>query len=52
MNHGWMDEWMNGRRNVDLDGDRRTVSGPADRRDYQVVQEIIVGSGPACEVNG
>lgn len=38
---GWMD--------VDLGGDRRTGGGPAGRRDYQAVQEIIVPSRPTCE---
>jgi len=35
---------MDERRDVDLDGDRRTCGGPAGRRDYQSVQEIIVRS--------
>ena len=46
-----MDEWLDGRRDVDLDIDRRTGGGPADRTDLQAVQEIIVRSRPACEVN-
>jgi hypothetical protein len=36
-----MDGWMDGRRDVDLDGDRRSGGGPAGRRDWQAVQEII-----------
>src|ERR1017187_6581936 len=32
------------RRDVDLDGDRRTGGGPAGRFDYQGVQEIIMPS--------
>lgn len=35
-----MDGWLDGRRDVALDGDRRTGSGPAGRRDQQAVQEI------------
>src|SRR5664279_4143671 len=35
---------MDGRRDVDLDGDRRTGGGPAGRFDYQGDQEIIVRS--------
>src|ERR1035437_9736922 len=35
---------MDGRRDVDLDGHLRTGGGPAGRRDYQGVQEIIVHS--------
>ena len=35
-----MDEWMGGRRDVDLDGDRRPGGGPAGRRDCEAVQEI------------
>jgi hypothetical protein len=46
-----MDGWMNRRRNVGLDGDRRAGGGPAGRRDYEAVQEIIVRSRPAGEVN-
>jgi hypothetical protein len=46
-----MDEWLDGRRDVGLDGDRRAGGGPAGRPDYQAVQEIIVRSRPACEVN-
>ena len=46
-----MDGWMGGRRDVDLDGDRRTGGGPSGCRDYQAVQEIIVPSRPACEAN-
>ena len=42
---------MGGRTDVALDGDRRSGGGPAGRRDYQVVQEIIVRSRPACEEN-
>jgi hypothetical protein len=33
-----MDGWMGGRRDVALDGDRRTGGGPAGRRDYQDVE--------------
>jgi hypothetical protein len=36
---------------MDLDGDRRTGGGPAGLRDYQAVQEIIVRSRSACELN-
>ncbi len=36
-----MDEWLDGRRDVDLDGDRRTGGGPARRRYQQAVQEVI-----------
>jgi len=36
-----MDGWMGGRTDVALDGDRRSGGGPAGRRDYQAVQEII-----------
>ena len=43
---------MDGRRDVDLDGDRRTGGGSAGRLDHQGVQEIVVRSQPACEVNG
>ena len=46
-----MDEWLDGRGDVDLDGDRRTGGGPAGRRDYQADQEIIVCSRPACEID-
>ena len=49
MNH--TNGWLDGRRDVDLDGDWRTGSSPAGRRDYQGVQEIIVRSRPACEMN-
>ena len=50
MNHtaGWMGGWAG---DVALDADRRTCGGPAGRRDYQAVQEIMVRSRPACEVN-
>jgi hypothetical protein len=43
----WMDEWLVGRRDVDLAGNRRTGGGPAGHRDYQVVKEIIVRSRSA-----
>ena len=43
---------MDGRGDVALDGDRRTGGGPAGRFDYEGVQEIVVRSQPACEVNG
>jgi hypothetical protein len=33
------------------DGDRHPGGGPAGRRHYKAVQEIIVHSRPACEVN-
>jgi len=35
MNHDgrWMDEWLDGRRDMDLDGDRRTGDSPTSRRD-------------------
>ena len=46
-----MDEWLDGRRNVDLDRDRLSDRGPAGRRDWQDVQEIIVRSRLAREVN-
>ena len=46
-----MDEWRDGRRNVGLDGNRRTGGGTVGRRDYEDVQEIIVHSRPACEVS-
>ena len=44
--YGRMDEWLDGRRDVDLDVDRRTGGGPADCRDCQDVQPKIVSSGP------
>jgi hypothetical protein len=31
-----MDEWLDGRRDVDLDADRRTGGGSSGYRDYQV----------------
>lgn len=37
-----MDEWLDGRRNVDLDCDRNTGASPAGRCDKQDVQEIIL----------
>ena len=37
----WMDEWLDGRRDVVLDGDRRPGGGPAGRPYQQSVQEII-----------
>ena len=46
-----MDEWLDGRRNVDLDGDRRIGGGSAGHRDYQIVQEIVVRSRPTRELN-
>lgn len=36
-----MDEWMVGRRHVALAGGRRAGGGPAGRRDWQAIQEII-----------
>ena len=36
---------------VGLDSDRRTDGGLADSRNFQDVQEIIVRSRAACEVN-
>lgn len=42
---------VDGRRDVDSDGDRRAGGGPAGRGDYQAVQKQIVTSRPACEVN-
>ena len=42
---------MVGRWDVDLGGDRRSGSGPAGRRDWQAVQEIIARSRPAGELN-
>jgi hypothetical protein len=48
---GWMGGWLDGRRDVALDGDRRTGGGPAGCPDHEGVQEIIVGSRPASEVN-
>lgn len=46
-----MDEWRDGWRDVDLDGDRGSGSGPAGRGDYQNVQEIIDRPQPACKLN-
>ena len=40
--------WMDGRGDVDLDGDRRTRGGFTGRRDQQGVREI--GCVPDCEV--
>ena len=37
-----MDERMVGRRDVDMDGDRRSGRGPAGRRDHQPVQEKMI----------
>jgi hypothetical protein len=34
---------MDGRRDVDLDGDRRSGCGSAGRRSYQAIQEIAAG---------
>ena len=42
---------MDGRRNVDLDGDRRSGGGPAGRRGYQAVQEIVLWLRTASEVS-
>ena len=39
-----MDKWLDGRRDVGLDGDRHPGGGPAGRRDQQAVQEIILPS--------
>ena len=33
-----MDEWLDGRRDVDLDSDRRPRGGPPGRSDYPAVQ--------------
>ena len=44
-----MDEWMVGRRDVALDGNRSGRRRPAGGRDPQAVQEIIQSRG--CEVN-
>jgi hypothetical protein len=38
-----MDGRMDGRRDVDLDGDRRNGGGSAGRRGYQAFQEIAAG---------
>jgi uncharacterized protein (DUF302 family) len=46
-----MDGGMGWRRNVALGGDRRSGGSPAGRRDWQAVQEIIVRSEPAGELN-
>jgi hypothetical protein len=35
-----MDEWLDGRRDVDLDGARRGGGGPAGRRNWQAVQKM------------
>ena len=43
---------MDGRGDVDLGGHRLGGCGSAGRRDWQDVQEIIVGSQATCEVNG
>lgn len=37
-----MDEWLDGRRDVDLAGDRHSGGGPARRRDQQPDQKIAV----------
>ena len=37
-----MDEWLDGRRGMDLGPDRRPGGGPAGRRDCKADQEIIV----------
>jgi hypothetical protein len=34
---GWMNEWLDGRRDVDLDCDRITGCDPPGRRDEQAV---------------
>ena len=39
---------LDGRRDMDLDGDRRTGGSLAGRRDYQAAQEIVLRSRPAC----
>lgn len=39
-----MDAWLDGRRNVDLDSDRRAGGSPAGGRDYQPVKKMIVHS--------
>jgi hypothetical protein len=47
-----MDEWMGGRRHVDLGDDRRGGVGYGRRRDFQaVVQEKMMRSPSAAEVN-
>ncbi|MEO5798076.1 MAG: DUF302 domain-containing protein [Gemmatimonadales bacterium] len=45
-----MDGWMDGRRNVDVDGDRRTGGGCAGCRDNQSVHEIVLRSVPSRSV--
>jgi hypothetical protein len=47
----WMDEWMDGCRNVYWGGDRRGCGGPAGHDDLEAVHEIIVRSRAACEVD-
>ena len=41
-----MDEWVDGRSDVDLDRGRRDSGDLAGRRDRQTVQEIIVRARP------
>lgn len=41
-----MDDWLDGRRDVDLDGDCSSGSGPAGRRDWQAVKKIVGGGAP------
>src|SRR5664279_3963464 len=44
-----MDEWMVGRWDVDLGGDRRGGGGPAGRCDWQAVHEItVMAKDPIC----
>jgi hypothetical protein len=46
-----MDEWVDGRRHVDLGGYRHLGGGAAGRRDWQDFQKIIVSSERAGELN-
>jgi hypothetical protein len=45
-----MDEWLDGRRNVVVDSNRRPGNSPAGRRDQQAVQEIVVRLRLDCEM--
>ena len=42
-----LDGWMDGRRNVDLDGGRHPGGSPASRRYHQAVQKIILRGAAA-----